>query len=340
MCFQWLTPRRFGMAEMLAGITGYSFLLALLRAAGADRPTIALCALYSACIGIAQLTFWRGRRPVLASVVVTIGLSVIPFLLAWAILVPLSAPFAGGGLGIADFVSDLVLCVLGGAVLGLGAGCVVAAVFRVGNAVGNIGCVPERGSALPDGSRPSPLERRPLGAGSAQSAPDRRCARPRWIFHGRIAALAWLVIGLAIFAAILSWTPIRARALHCFMDYTLRKSFHNTPPPPAYQFLVTGRISCSDATLYYRYYEWSRDELVRLGYLVRREYVLKYINSPSAEADALWRCLAQRFPENMYVQGSSPLAGPKPFRLSVWDTPDRIAAWDKFIALHDVPGER
>jgi hypothetical protein len=327
---KWLTPRRFSIAELLAFVTGYSFLLATMRARGAEAPAIGLCAFYIVCVAAAQLTLWRGRRPLTASVALTVGLSMAPLLLVWALFITLGLiNGASQGFGIAEFLIDLVFCTAGGALLGLGAGCIVALVLYAGRVVGNLGNI--RRDA--DGGTRAAVAALP-------GEPHCRIAAIRGLFHGRRAALTGLVAGLVVLSAVILWTPVRARALHRLMDYAHRKEMANSPGPPVYQLVTRGWIS-SDSTPYWQFYYWSRDELVRLGYLVHRQYVFKNIQAPSAAATAVWRHVLQRFPNNMHtvsVWSYSPEG--KPFRLYVWDTPDQIAAWDEFVATQDVPDSR
>lgn len=83
-------------------------------------------------------------------------------------------------------------------------------------------------------------------------------------------------------------------------------------------------------------YDASLEALVRLGYFVRKEFRLRHISVPSENSKQFWLLVMKTFPEHIHVnmQGYEPQT---PDALVVWDRPERISIWEKFVSTHDVP---
>lgn len=80
-----------------------------------------------------------------------------------------------------------------------------------------------------------------------------------------------------------------------------------------------------------------RDELVRLGALVRRDYVFENLTAPRDYRLTLLKIMAR---QRVGLKGawSSPVAySPAPLRVTVWCAPQDQPAWDKFIEALDQP---
>ena len=83
--------------------------------------------------------------------------------------------------------------------------------------------------------------------------------------------------------------------------------------------------------------------MVALGDLAYQEFVFTQITVGSRESADFWKRLTQAFPHNIYVTGPEIDVDVDytrqriPFTFRVWDSPERIPDWDRFVKEHDVP---
>ena len=134
--------------------------------------------------------------------------------------------------------------------------------------------------------------------------------------HLSLAALACVLVGLALL-----YKPAFIRLHRARMEWA-REKVLETPPHLGAQ--GDYMESC----------ERSRDALVRLGYLAKREFRLKHIHVPSQSSRRFWRLVTTTFPGNYHVtmQGYEPRT---PDALITWDRPARIAEWERFVEKFD-----
>jgi len=90
---------------------------------------------------------------------------------------------------------------------------------------------------------------------------------------------------------------------------------------------------------YFQRYEESREKLVDLGYLARKEFRLKHILVPSEESHKFWSLSLKVSPGSAHItmSGDEPET---PDALIVWDRPDRMTEWERFVSKYDVPDYR
>ena len=88
-------------------------------------------------------------------------------------------------------------------------------------------------------------------------------------------------------------------------------------------------------------YEHHRDALVQYGYLARREFPL-VVKPP--ETNRVWKKLKAEFPELtaespgcLDVEMHTTQWGSTENKITVWDRPERIPAWEAAIRKYDVP---
>lgn len=136
-------------------------------------------------------------------------------------------------------------------------------------------------------------------------------------------AIAAAVTMLLILCAGLVHRPVLIHVYRLGMDSAFAK---------VYEVGVSGRRQ-SD---YFERYERCRDRLVQLGYLAHREFFLQHIQAPTEESRRLWELLIERFPDNPHT-AMDWYREPQPMHIEVWDRPERVPEWEKFIADHDVP---
>jgi hypothetical protein len=105
-------------------------------------------------------------------------------------------------------------------------------------------------------------------------------------------------------------------------------------------FSRVGEVGAADPRQgeYWECYERSRDRLVELGCLEKREFLLEHIEAPTPESRQLWNDLCERFPDNPHTTMDW-YRVPEPAHVVVWDVPQRIPEWEAFIAEHDVPAD-
>ena len=87
-------------------------------------------------------------------------------------------------------------------------------------------------------------------------------------------------------------------------------------------------------------YEASRDALVKLGYLEKREFRLKHVTVGSEARKRFWELICQKFADNIHAQLQAPGPGVDANSLAtlyVWDRPENMAAWEDFVAANDPP---
>lgn len=149
------------------------------------------------------------------------------------------------------------------------------------------------------------------------------CSRPRRFRPSRLIAFlsALLAIALAIAAA----KPLRV-AWYKYKAITSRDRALRTPRSERQHRLLSD----------YLYY---RDALVQIGYLTNRVFPLRHISVPSEESREFWKLVHKHFPENIYVRLQGYETN-RPDQLVVWDTPDNMAPWERFIAEYDSPDFR
>lgn len=127
-------PRRFGAGRLLALITFFAMVFALLRWLGAVWFVFLMVGLFFASMGLGQMLLYGGRRPRRASCVA--GAVVLPVLFLVGMLAAFASDLGGGLLGVpgglvAKLVSASILFIPIGAGLGYLAGGLVAGLFLV-----------------------------------------------------------------------------------------------------------------------------------------------------------------------------------------------------------------
>ena len=81
-------------------------------------------------------------------------------------------------------------------------------------------------------------------------------------------------------------------------------------------------------------YEYHRDRLVAYCALVHKVYILERLHK--ADDAEFWKKIDDRFPDSPYAEMSYP-TDDSARRLSVWDSPDRISDWDRFVSEYGEP---
>jgi len=87
-------------------------------------------------------------------------------------------------------------------------------------------------------------------------------------------------------------------------------------------------------------YEYYRAKVEELKGLVRRHYIFKHLWVPTKESEGFSRLLVLRCCPNYVDFSSNYPEEPEPMELTVWCKPEDVAAWDDFVARHDVSGDR
>jgi hypothetical protein len=89
---------------------------------------------------------------------------------------------------------------------------------------------------------------------------------------------------------------------------------------------------------YIESHNYHRQWLVDLGYFEHRTFRLKHIMTHTPEYRRCWNLMEQAFPFTGYINVESGWPEkPTPMVLEVWDRPERMPLWEKFVQEHDVP---
>ncbi len=153
---------------------------------------------------------------------------------------------------------------------------------------------------------------------------------------------------LSLCAVVILHNPIRIGFYRLAADYCWHRGTEHEDPSPLEALFFSYSEGSNEYGRSYEYgqgshqflarYHAYRDKLVALGYLVHREFVFDHVKTgtPDAKDSQVFRLSMERFPDNIHTLGSWS-DKPEPFRLQVWDRPDKIPEWEAFVREVDRP---
>jgi hypothetical protein len=138
----------------------------------------------------------------------------------------------------------------------------------------------------------------------------------KWRSRGKVAVVVCAVIILAAFRR------------------DIASAYHHHAMVRAWDKVIEIGPDNSEQSKWIESYERHKDTLVDLGYFVRREFLL-VVKPP--ETSRVWKQVTAEFPDNFHTTMSTTQWGGSENKITVWDRPDRMAAWEACIRKYDVP---
>jgi hypothetical protein len=122
----------------------------------------------------------------------------------------------------------------------------------------------------------------------------------------------------------------------CFAYRPLVGSWHFYQMERCYrEALKVGPTSSAQGELV-RAYVYHRDRLVKLGWLEERVFRLRHVRPASGRQRELWQAARQLFPNHFHLALRKSGDGGY-LELVVWDRPERMREWERFVVENDVP---
>jgi len=85
-----------------------------------------------------------------------------------------------------------------------------------------------------------------------------------------------------------------------------------------------------------RDYVYHRDRLVKLGWLQERVFRLRHVRPATGRQREFWQAAQQLFPNHFHLALRKSEDGGY-LELVVWDRPERMHEWERFVVENDVP---